>query len=392
MRLPLFGLVLASAALMGVKGEKSNNGLGNDGLKLGAYVQLHNAGVDKYLGQFTPASSTALGDGWTRYDYDPDGGNGPVCIGGSTYSVYARAGSDPSKLLIFEQGGGACWQNFYQCTTTVAGNPIPFPIPQVDAVGIWNRSNPANPFADYSAVYMPYCDGSVFSGDNDVLDANFPGGIRRHRGLRNQSAGMDLAKSLFPGATTITLAGSSAGGVGVAGFAGALARFAYGNGVDLTIFNDAGPVAVNLDPSQADAIAARANDWQFGQFYPASCQQCDDMGQATGIIDWRLKNDRDIREAVYDTDADTTNRFFLGLLGPGGQQIWEDLWVAEHGALNAAYPDRYKRFFVADSSTHTALQTGLFYTYSPNAGGLSLSQWTADFLADAAGWVDNVEP
>jgi hypothetical protein len=347
-RLLLFGLVIAGVAAMGV------DTCGTLGLKPGAYIQLHNAGVTKYLGQFTPASSTPLGDGWTRYDYDPDSGNGPLCIAGTPYSIYARPGADPSKLLIFEQGGGACWQDFYYCNITVGNNALP-PFPQVDQAGIWNRGNAANPFADYSVVYMPYCDGSVFSGDNDVPDANFPyGPVRFHRGLRNQSAGMDLAKSLFPDANTITLAGSSAGGVGVAGFAAFLARFEYGNGVALTVFNDAGPVAVNLDPSQAAAIAARANDWQFGQFYAASCYQCDDMGQATGVIDWRLQNDRTIREVVYDVDADGTNMFFLGITDP---LVWRNLWVTEHGKLNAAYPDRYKRFFVAGDDNHTALQT-----------------------------------
>jgi hypothetical protein len=378
-RLPLLGVLLTSVALMGARGPR--------GLKPGAYVQLDKAGVTKYLGEFPPASSTAIGDGWTRHDYDPDEGNGPVCIAGTPYSIFTRPGN-PSKLLVFEQGGGACWQDFYNCNVLLENNPLP-PFPQVDAAGIWNRSNPANPFADYSVVYMPYCDGSVFSGDNDVVDANFPfGPVRFHRGLRNQSAGMDLAKALFPDATRITLAGSSAGGVGVAGFAAFLGRFEYGNAVDLTVFNDAGPVAVNLDPSQAAAIAARAADWQFGQFYTASCHQCDDLGQATGVIDWRLKNDRTIREAIYDTDGDLTNRFFLGLLGD--QPAWRNLIVTEHGLLNEAYPDRYKRFFVAGDTTHTALQTLRFYTYDAN--GVLLSDWTADFLDHAAGWVDLVEP
>jgi hypothetical protein len=379
--LPLLGLLLTSLAPMGAAAHRPV------GLKPGAYVQLNKAGVTKYLGRFTPVSSTAIADGWTRYDYDPDGGNGPVCIAGTPYAIFARPGN-PSKLLILEQGGGACWQDFYNCNVVLENNPLP-PFPQVDQAGIWNRGNSANPFADYSVVYMPYCDGSVFSGDNDVVDANFPfGPTRFHRGLRNQSAGMELAKALFPDATRITLAGSSAGGVGVAGFAAFLARFEYGDAVDLTVFNDAGPVAVNLDPSQAAAIAARAADWQFGQFYTASCHQCDDLGQATGVIDWRLKNDRTIREAIYDTDGDLTNRFFVGLLAD--QPAWRDLIVTEHGLLNEAYPDRYKRFFVAGDTTHTALQTLRFYTYDAN--GVLLSDWTADFLDHAAGWVDLVEP
>lgn len=378
MRLLVFGILLTGVALLGNACPP--------GLKPGAYVQLHMAGVNKYLGQFTPASSTAVGDGWTRHDYDPDGGDGPLCIAGHPYSIFTRAG-DPSKLLIFEQGGGACWQNFYNCNVVVGNNALP-PFAQVNQAGIWNRSNAGNPFADYSVVYMPYCDGSVFSGDNDVVDASFPfGPVRFHRGLRNQSAGMDLAKATFPNATQITVAGSSAGGVGVAGFAPFLVRFKYGNGVALTVFNDAGPVAVNLDPSQAAAIAARAADWQFGQFYPASCHQCDDMGQATGIIDWRLQNDTTIRESIYETDGDLTNRFFLGLLAD--QPAWRDLIVTQHGLLNDAYPDRYKRFFVANDTTHTALQTLRFYTY--DADGVLLNDWTGDFLADDPAWIDIVE-
>lgn len=371
------GILLAAVALLGHRCP---------GLLPGAFVQLHNAGVTKYLGDFTPASSSDVGDGWTRHDFDTDGGDGPLCIDGSPYAVFSHAG-DPSKLLIFEQGGGACWQDFYNCNVDLADNFLP-PFPQVDQAGLWNRANPDNPFADYSVVYLPYCDGSVFSGDNDVDDPSFPDGpVRFHRGLRNQSAGIDLAKSLFPGATQVTLAGSSAGGVGVAGFAPFLARFTFGNWVDLTVFNDAGPVAVNLVPSQEAAIEARADDWQFGQFYAASCHQCDDLGQATGVIDWRLEKDSTIREAIYDTDGDLTNRFFLGLLGD--QAAWRDLIVTEHGYLNEDYPDRYKRFIVAGDTSHTGLQSILFYTQ--DADGVLLNDWAADFLDDAAGWVDIVE-
>ena len=59
---------------------------------------------------------------------------------------------------------------------------------------------------------MPYCDGSVFTGDNDVFDPAFGAAIgvpdalfRFHRGMRNQSAGMDLARTMFPKAKRITV-------------------------------------------------------------------------------------------------------------------------------------------------------------------------------------------
>ena len=371
----ILGSVLVGLALLGAKCP---------GLLPGALVQLHNAGVDKYLGQFAPIASTPIGDGWVRHDFDPEGGDGPVCIAGTPYSVYSRAG-DPSKLLILEQGGGACWQDFYNCNVVLENNPLP-PFPQVDQAGLWNRNNPGNPFADYSVVYLPYCDGSVFSGDNEVDDAHFPfGPVRYHRGLRNQTAGMDLARDLFPKAKTITLAGSSAGGVGVAGFAPFLARFEYGNFVELTVFNDAGPIAINLN--DVAGITARANDWQFGQFYPASCTACSDQGQATATVAWRLEHDGSIREAFYETDGDLTNRFFLGLLA--NQPAYRNLIVTEHGALNAIAPNRYKRFIVSGDTTHTALQSPLFYTQ--NANGVLLSDWANDFVDGAPGWVDIVE-
>jgi len=362
--------------------------LGNNcrGLNFLAQVELHDAGVDKYLGDFTPVSSTDVGDGWTKHTFDPDGGAGPICIAGTPYSVFTRAGN-PSKLLIFEQGGGACWQDFYNCNVLSEAQE-----PPTARVGIWDFDSPDNPFADYSIVYMPYCDGSVFSGDNDVFDPAFGAAIgvpsavvRFHRGLRNQSAGMDMAKATFPQASRVTIAGSSAGGVGVAGFAPFLARFLFGNQIHLTVFNDAGPVATNLD--MTDDVAARAADWQFGQFYPASCTDCSDMGQSTAIIDWRLDNDSTIREAFYETDSDQTNRFFLGLLFD--QPAFRELVVTEHGLLNASHPNRYKRFIVAGDISHTALQSPLFY--SQDADGVLLNEWTSDFLVPTPFWTDIVE-
>ena len=378
-RIGLMGLVLASSMGMGSQ----------CGLSPQAFSELSDAGVDKYIGEFTPISSTDVGDGWTKHTFDPDGGNGPICIAGTPYSVFSRA-ANPSKLLIFEQGGGACWQDFYNCNVLSEAQE-----PPTARVGIWDFDSPDNPFADYSIVYMPYCDGSVFSGDNDVFDPAFGAAIgvpsavvRFHRGLRNQTAGMDVARATFPNASRITVAGSSAGGVGVAGFAPFLVRFLYGNNPKLTVFNDAGPVATNLDA--VGDIAARQADWQFDQFYPASCTECDAFGQATAIIDWRLANDTSIREAFYETDADATNRFFLDLLPPNGTQSdYRDLILTEHGLLNASHPDRYKRFIVSGDNSHTALQSPLFYTQEVD--GVLLNEWAEDFLVPTPFWVDLVE-
>lgn len=380
LRRALLGLLISAVPLAGFADSPP-------GLNQEAYAELEAAGVTKYLGMYTPALAEELEDGWTRHTFDPDGVNGPLCIAGTPYSVFSKI-RNPSKLLIFLQGGGACWQDFYFCNILADDAPPPLAGP---SSGIWVDSFDAgdhvipNPLQDYSVVYLPYCDGSVFSGDNDVVDANFPfGPVRFHRGLRNLTAGMDLARRLVPHAQRVMVAGSSAGGVGSAAFAPFLARFEYGNRVNLSVFNDAGPVAVNL--ADVGAVQARAADWQFGQFYPESCEACDDQGQQTALIRWRLDNDRSIREAFYSTDGDATNRFFVSV---PTQAQYRDLILAEHGALTAAHPRRYKRFIRSGDDEHTALQRPTFYLGTAN--GYPLWLWTANFQVPTPFWIDIVE-
>ena len=196
----------------------SSNAIGDQknrkGLNPQAREELQDADVDKYLGEYTPLVSEDVGDGWTKHTFDTAAGDGPICIAGTPYSVFTRGGKS-SRLLIFEQGGGACWQDFYNCNVLSEAQE-----PPTARVGIWDFDSKDNPFRDYSIVYMPYCDGSVFSGDNDVFDPAFGAAIgvpqvviRFHRGLRNQSAGMDVAKAMFPEAKHVTVAGTSAGGL-----------------------------------------------------------------------------------------------------------------------------------------------------------------------------------
>ncbi len=395
------------------------------GLNAGAMNELRDAGVDKYLG--TSISIQSDHGVWTEHafnsNYTPDSTyplgvrpDGPVCIAGTDYSVFTRDG-DPKKLLIFLQGGGACWQGFYNCNilSEAQSPPAEGPFP-----GVFDPDSPDNPFADYSVVYMPYCDGSTFGGDNDLHDETFPfGPTRHHRGLRNVSAGMDVATDMFPRAKQITVMGHSAGGVGAAAFAPFLARFVFGNNTKLTVYNDAGPIAVNLGtPPWAEggpdlpwlSAWARQNDWQFPQFYPQSCiddGRCNAFGQQTGIIDWRLDNDSTIREGFYETDSDRINRFFAqgdgSLMDP---VAYRALILAEHGALNEAYPRRYKRFIVSADDTHGAVQVTAptpnfplpqpFSFYTQEANGTLLSEWATEFIRIGArqsqfGWKDIVE-
>ncbi len=403
------------------------------GLKQKAERELRAAGVAKYLGAFQPVSSEPFAFDWVRHTFDTDGGDGPVCIAGTPYSMFTKAG-DPDKLMIFLQGGGACWEGFPRCNVTAEAQ---FPPPAAFLPGIFATSSAdgtiPNDIGDWSVAYFPYCDGSVFSGDNDVQnDPNF--GIRRHRGLRNLSAGIDVASVVFPEATRILVTGSSAGGVGAAGFAPFLARFAYGNDADLYVLNDAGPIALNPGVATAAAVS-RAEDWGFTRFYPESCVRkglCDALGQQTGLVEWRLQNDKTVREAFYETDGDLTNIGFASSNLPGAppfiplsQAQYRTILDEAHGRLHDRFPNRYKRFVVSGANpvcgglvaySHTALQggnlggfgcPGIDLFYDLEAGGVPLHQWVNDFVNaegrkargrgeeftdDVGAWSDIVEP
>jgi hypothetical protein len=401
----LLAMLLVATLVPGLalaKGPKKSKGLSSEAIQ-----EIQDAGMDKYLGEFTPISSEEVGDGWTKHTFDSAEGDGPVCIDGSPYSMFTRnakgknkKGKGANQLLIMLQGGGACWQFLTQCSQSTAEQEPPFA-----REGIWDFDNNDNPFDKHAVAYLPYCDGSVFVGDNTVIDPFFDSdsgvdGERQHRGLRNLSAGLDVARATFEKPKKITVAGSSAGGVGAANFTPFLVRLLYGNKLQsLTVFNDAGPLAYNT--AAPAAAMARENDWKFSQFYPASCSDCTPFGNQTALVQWRLDNDNTIREAQYQTDADGTNIGFSSLNVPGSpfiapnfpfgltQNEFRDLTLDANAGLNDSHPKRYKRFIVSGDRSHTALQTPLLYTQDAN--GVILNEWTKDFLKDKKGWKDIVE-
>ena len=356
-----------------------------------ARMELEAVGLDRYVGEFAPATSEDAGNGWTKHTFDGDGGDGPICIDGSDLTVFTRPGKHPLKTLVFLDGGGACWQDFYFCSLDADQTAPP-------DVGIFASSFDTgtevidNPLDDFNIVAASYCDGSVWAGDNAVVDPvwqSITGSpIRHHRGLRNLTAAMDLARSEFGWAISLFLSGSSAGGVGVAALAPSLARFVYNDITQIKVFNDAGPVAglPPVFPPVIAAIEAREADWQFSQFYPESCTDCSIYAQATELIKWRLGRDNRLAEAFYSTDGDETNRFFTGI---PDQITYRTVITTVHGEVNALYPDTYKTFIRSGDDSHTALGRPLFYTGTAN--GVPLHEWTDAFLRDGPGWVDIVE-
>ncbi|WP_188109685.1 pectin acetylesterase-family hydrolase [Pseudohalioglobus sediminis] len=350
------------------------------GLDPQARKELRNAGLDRYVGKFKPGAPEVMGD-WDKYTFDTENGDGPICIAGTPLTVFHQQ-REAKKLLVVLDGGGACVQNSYACSILADDTPPGDSGIFADGFAPFGIDNP---LADWSKLFVSYCDGSVFSGDNELEDPNFPvGPVRYHRGVRNLTAALDLARDLHPNAKQVMLSGISAGGYGVNNFAPSIYRLIFPPSADLFVLNDSGP---GLSNPFLGAVL-QDNDWNFSQFYPESCVDCSPLpgaNQAAYLL-WTLENDRGYKGALYSTDGDSVIRSFTFI---PTQQGYRDLLLDTTDPVAAAYPGRYKRFIRSGSEDHTALSFFGYYLFEANT--VPLYQWVGEFIAGGPGWVDIVE-
>ncbi|MEM7675419.1 MAG: pectin acetylesterase-family hydrolase [Myxococcota bacterium] len=363
------------------RSKQSQRGRGRT-LKPRARRDLARTGLTQYLGDFRPSQAESLPEGWTSYTFDSDGGQGPICIDGSDFRVFVQERSH-EDVVIFLNGGGACWQGAYNCAFSASTSP---PGPSgifSDSLIESDGAVTYNPFKTFSKVFVSYCDGSVFAGDNEVADLTFPGGpVRYHRGVRNISAAFDLTESLFPYARNVLLTGASAGGYGATGLSAALVRFVYPE-ARIRFFNDSGPLN---NPAFVSALTAQAEDWQTAQFVPRSCPTCSPFNQPSEIIKWWLANDRGLRAGLFSFDGDAVIRFFTAVPTAA---MYRSLLLDVHDPINARFPRRYKRFIV-NGEAHTIVGGTGFYLATVN--DIPLYEWLEDLVRGGRNYVDLVAP
>ncbi len=358
-------LALNSAACGGDDADPQAPKAGGGRLAESARDELIAKGLDKYFGKATPTESTnAVGD--TVYTFDPN--DGPVCFKGATYKAIVHdAGSD--SLMIYLQGGGACWRDLCQATETA--------VETVGKAGICDQDPSKNVVGGWNILFVPYCDGSVFSGDNDTTA---PDGVTpwKFHGLQNLSAAVDVGKKRFPSPKRILLAGSSAGGYGTI-VGTAVVRLHYPD-TELMVFNDAGLGLNNPDnPSMIEHIR---EDWGFDKYTPDSCTECD--AQSTALISWGLKNDPTLKVSAFSSYEDgIVGGVFLGMQGPA----FKTLLLEESGKVHTAFPTRFERFMIAGTQ-HTAL-IGNYYTSTVD--GVTLADFTRGMVEGTASWKDLLE-
>ena len=287
-------------------------------------------------------------------------GDGPLCLTGGEYTMATRdTGSE--DLVIFLQGGGACWSDLCLATEQAA--------PGIPALGVLDPANSSNPVADWNTVYLPYCDGSLHAGDQDVDTDDDGVADRFHRGLHNLSASLDVAVNTFPAPRRILLTGSSAGGFGTT-YALPLVRQLYPD-VPIELINDSGLGLGRID--EPAFIEQLLTEWNATAFFPESCETCiGDDGHITDYHKYQLSEDVNFRLGMMSYTRDPV--IAVTFVQVGGE-AFEEALLGELDDLEAAYPERVKSF-VATGAEHTFLLGDLQQT----AGGVTVADWVSAML------------
>jgi len=334
--------------------------------------ELLDLGIDTYLGAAKPSGSetitgaTNVNDGSVVYDFDPN--DGPICLRGAPFNASVLdQGSD--NLLIYLQGGGACVSII--CQATVAATPRGVP-----KLGVLDVTDTDNPVASWNIVYVPYCDGSVFSGDNDFTSDTDMQGTRYHRGLRNFSAALDLATEHFPNPKKVLLAGSSAGGWGTV-YHRALVRHVYPD-AQMSVFDDSG---IGFSVNSPFIIS----EWGSTRYQPASCgDPCMSDINMSPFVKYMLEHDPGTVVGDFSSWTDAVIMQFTFNSDPTS---FRNLLQSETDIPAMAFPDRYKRFFI-NGSQHTSLLGGFHTT---KVGDVTVAQWLGKMIARDPGWVELME-
>jgi hypothetical protein len=358
--------ILIISSLILITGCSDNNDSPDAivGPAVAPFQELIDQGVARYLGAYTPMSSETDGD---VVNHSFGAGDGPLCLDGSEFTMATRdKGSD--ELVIFLQGGGACWSDICVATES-ADKGIP-------KAGLLDPDLANNPVASWNTVYIPYCDGGLHTSDADS-DSNGDGQHDRfQRGLHNLSASLDVAVNTFTSPKRILLTGISAGAFGTTYFL-PLVRHMYPD-TPIVVINDSGlGIARPNEPKFLEQLIA---EWNATAFIPESCPNCIGAdGHTTDLFKWQLEQDDNLRLSLMSYTQDPV---IAVTFVQSGLKVFERELFKELADLEAAYPNRIKSF-VRDGVSHTFLLSDTSLT----AGGVTVLDWVTAMLEGSDDWV-----
>jgi len=345
-------------------------------------------------------TSTALAGGlpgeWTEIDpveeYPNFEYNGltPSCSGyGSAYGIpdkftFFVKGGKKNKLVIFFDGGGACW-NTANCLIDPTYQPYQDEVLGMfsdnnEGFGIFDTTEKDNPFKDWGFVFIPYCTGDLHWGANDA-DYTYDGiADIKHRGFVNFKAVLKYLKDNVCLPNKIFVTGSSAGSYG------ATLSFPYIKQAYpfswVYLLGDAGNGVMggNFATEGIPNWNVQMPDWIFPDGYLPSMTMAEVYTDIAAEYPWS-------KLAQYTTDLDETQIGFLSVMIniEGGPEAWYDpinlynagnIWyptMLNYAYSTAAASPNY-RYYIAAGSDHTIMMTPKFYT-EDTAGGIPYAKW-----------------
>jgi hypothetical protein len=149
---------------------------------------------------------------------------GARCLDGSPSGFYiSDAGTtDPSRFVIFLEGGGACYgatgsddTNCFVREKSALGSSTYWAATFNDTNNLLSGDASINPFAAWTRVFVPYCSGDVHSGTRTaVVSPALPFFFSGHLTVAAVVAYLSASRPGLASASAVLLSGSSAGGIG----------------------------------------------------------------------------------------------------------------------------------------------------------------------------------
>lgn len=329
----------------------------------------------------------------------------PICSRGTPYAYWVKRGSEDGlhKLLVYYQGGGACWDAATCAAATGAfdDDVTPGDNPANTTTGLGDLTNPNNPFANWNAVFISYCTGDIHWGDNKALYKSGPpfGNVSiQHKGFENAKVVEKWAREHFVNPDEVFVTGSSAGAYG------AILHGIYLHDVfpasKFNVVGDAGNGVITQHFLTVDIA-----NWNIQPNIPSFIPGLNASVQTLTIADLYGKAaafylPRGSHFAQYTTAYDGgsgSQTFFYNVMVNGildnanwwhSSCAWNTQMKANDLAAAAEAPSNY-RYYIGPGSRHTIYGSNRVYTET-HGGVPTFVDWLNDMRAGAVGWT-NVE-
>lgn len=302
-----------------------------------------------------------------------------------TYSFWFRQGS-ADGLLVFFNGGGACWSDGTCDKPRLAGSRAMFSGDQAASVyksellpgdgptrmgGLFDQSNPRNPVRGWSMVFVSYCTGDVHSGSNTAKYRNPTTGqpfTIEHRGWDNMQVILQWMRAHVKPPSRLLVIGSSAGSYGSATHYAAL-RSLYPDARS-AFLGDSG-----MGVSTPSFEAARNRNWNYQLPVSVFGRDAQRTPDAEVVARLAAHYPQD-RFSQYTRTYDHIQRsFYTQMGGPDRCQAWTDRMVQE---LAPRQQSPNFRSYLAEGEDHTILRSP--QVYSERSGGMPFVDWLAALL------------